>query len=315
MSCIPLTDALALLDGPRERRRRRPPCRTRSATPRVAWLPRAHRDREVRLLERQHVVHAVTDHRDVVAAARSAVDDALLQGGRDPTEDRRLSMRPGRARRRRGRRARDRRSTRSSPVRPAWRASVDDGLGVVARDDLDRHAGLDEPGERLRGVGRSTSRSATRPRARMPCGQRGLQSSSVGGAGRGVGVRRDREQHAQPARHPTARQSIRAPPSQPSRRPGRGPGIRAGTAPHRGRRSRAPTRPDRAVAAVDGAVAAGAARTPHRARRPPTRRPSRSTSAPTRTAPPRRAAAPRRASAWRSPRSSGCRRSRWRRGR
>ena len=101
----PVEDPLALLDRLRDRRERvLHQHEVGDAARRLAAA--AHRDREVGLLERQHVVHAVADHRDVVAARPQRVDEALLLGRRDPAEHRVASATRAERRRRRGRRAR-----------------------------------------------------------------------------------------------------------------------------------------------------------------------------------------------------------------
>ena len=172
----------------------------------------AHRDGEVGLLEREHVVHAVADHRDVVAARAQRVHEALLLRRRDAAEDDRVAR--GRARARRRPAPSSSGPERSGIVRAEAGLAREgrDGLRVVARDDLHRDAA--RPGTRRASPPprrRSSSESATRPSARIPSGSaRGRVVLARLDERRGVGMRGD-QQHAQAPVGPVAASRTSAP--------------------------------------------------------------------------------------------------------
>ena len=147
---------------------------TMSATARVACVPRLHRDAQIGFLQRQHVVHPVADHRDVVAAAAQRVHQPFLLLRRDASEDlpstrglgERVVVHPRQVY------ARDDFATRlrSPPV-----CERGHRLGVIAGDDLRRHPVGHEAFQR-----RPARRAAARPtgraprRASCPCGKPGV---------------------------------------------------------------------------------------------------------------------------------------------
>ena len=193
-------DPLALLDR-RARAANESSIRTRSATPRVAWLPLPIAMPRLRLLERQHVVDAVADHRHVVAAARAAPRRAAPSAAG--------VMRPkivvslgglARTPRRRARRAPGPATTPRLRAEAGLPRQRRDRVGVVAGDDLDGDAGL-------RGTRASVSAASARSsslqgdeaeRPRMPVGQ-GAARRPRRRAAR-LGPRATHEQHAQALR-------------------------------------------------------------------------------------------------------------------
>ena len=108
---------------------------------------RALRDREPRLLERGHVVHAVADHRHVAPVGGERLDDRALALGRDAADRRRRHERLAQ----RGRLGRERlaveRRGRSGDARVAGDRAH--GRRRVAREDLQRDLLLDEERDRL----------------------------------------------------------------------------------------------------------------------------------------------------------------------
>ncbi len=160
-----------------------------------------------------------------------------------------------------------------------------DGVRVVARDDLDADAGVGERREDVAPASaRSSSAMATRPRARMPGGQRRVGLVVVRAAGR---RRRRAWRPAGPAAR--ARSSAAA--------------AASSAAQPAGSPSSSVAREGRRNVGAPRAMIPGSAGSRVRRTRP------RSTCGPTRTAPRRPGAADRAASGRRSPRWSGCGRS------
>ena len=214
---------------------------------------RALRDRQPRLLERRHVVDAVAEHADVLAALGQHPDDARLVLGRDAADRRRRRAPP--------------RSSSSSPAGSAPPSSAaglrrDAGVArdradrgrVVAGQHLQRHLLGGEEGD---GVGRRPGAGARRARrSRAAAGRRG---SGASGAGSGSGApARGERQHAAAAARPPRRRAAHAARRRRRRR-----------AAPRARRARAARRPSSSALQrrreENGTVAAGAsAATPRR---------------------------------------------------
>ena len=107
-----------------------------SAGDRLARLAAlAERDPEVGALDREHVVDAVADHCDVMAGLLKGPENQSFLIRRHPSEHAPSSDQLGRVRRRIQFLSRDRRLLTERRPEPADRRP--DGLGVVAREDLE----------------------------------------------------------------------------------------------------------------------------------------------------------------------------------
>ena len=108
-------------------------------------------DPDVGGVERDGVVDAVAEERDVAVGGAVRADEPGLLLGTDPGEDRRVDDAASAARRRRARRSR-RRSSWPRDVEAEVATDLLGDDGVVAGDDLDGDAELGEPLERRGGV-------------------------------------------------------------------------------------------------------------------------------------------------------------------
>ncbi len=127
------------------------PTSTRSATPFAIWLPRAEGDRDLRRLQRGHVVDAVADHRDALAVLDERLDERALLVGLDAREhDAALGGHAELAR------LAGQLGTCDDPPRRLEPGRAGDRLDrdrAVAGDHLDGDPGLTQEGDRLgRGV-------------------------------------------------------------------------------------------------------------------------------------------------------------------
>ena len=113
--------------------------------------PRAHRDAEVRLLEREDVVDAVTGHGDRAVAQVQGSHHGLLLARGHATEDAVLVHRIGQLLRILGEFTRIDGIIRTGHA--GLRGDGSDGRGVVAGDDLDGDVLLEEVADRLGGIG------------------------------------------------------------------------------------------------------------------------------------------------------------------
>ena len=181
-----------------------PETRTRSETERAICVPRALGDRQPRLLQRRHVVDAVAEHADVLAALGQHPHHARLVLGRDAADRRRrphrrqqllvvLRQRAAVERRRFGRRRRRRgRSPRPSP-------------GCRRRAPSAR-----PPRRRRRRRSRRRSARSCSARTTIPSGRSGRGSGASGaGSGSGASAARQR-QHAAARRRPRRRRARRS---------------------------------------------------------------------------------------------------------